>query len=164
MYTLKNTNTTLDDEQIRQVIRDNQHLVEKKEESKFFEPKKEETYHYLESYKITFSERESIEPLESMQIIRGVYRTSEEAELADQKRLALVRMWKYADENMYFRPDWGDSDEIKHYVYYQHESEKFSITFNQCHQYEFTLPYFKSEADCEKFLKDNESDLLIMLK
>jgi len=157
-------NVVMSEKALRDLIKANPELLQEEPEKKFkfFKPERGEHYHYLTSGNFNKYQEEGRYPED---IIRGVYATREEAELADHKRMAIVRLWNYADENMYFRPDWENTGEQKWYVY-SYGDENF-IPYqdeNKC-KTQFALPYFKSTEDAEQFIKDNQADLeLLFLK
>jgi hypothetical protein len=130
-------------------------------ESKFFEPKEGEGYFYLAAHWVIEWENNSEQ--DKRIIARGAYRTEAEAIQADNVRLALKRVWDSADSAKYFfRPDWGDDKQAKHYCFYDHANKKFNWGCDLCAQGNPFLPHFKSSEDCLAFAKENEKDLRII--
>ena len=48
------------------------------------------------------------------------------------------------------------------YCFYSHSLGDFVVTWESVNHYNFTLPYFKSEEDADKFNEDCEADLRIV--
>jgi hypothetical protein len=91
------------------------------------------------------------------------YATKEEADLAEEKEKALVRLWHKADDAYYFRPDWSNENEDKHFLYYNHRKGKIETDWFFIAQYQNQLPFFATEADAQKFATENEADLKLIL-
>lgn len=161
MKTYKLNNVEVSEDQVRELIKSNPELLEKKEvKGRYYFPKLGELcYEWYADGDITqdlFSNRYPN---------TGVFQTHEEAQLAYDKQCAIVRCWKWAQENAPFEPDWEDIDQYKHDVVYYHQKEKFEIIYSIESQSQFTLPYFKSKEDCERFIEANKADLeLLFLK
>lgn len=86
---------------------------------------------------------------------RGLaFKTREEAEQFDKKRILLFKLHKWAEEqNGNWYPYWEQSDD-KFYIYYFYNTESFCVgsdwncnTFNK-------LPYFKSEEIAKQFIEE----------
>lgn len=93
-------------------------------------------------------------------INRGVFRTEAQAKKEDEKRLALVRMWKWVQENgLYFEPDWSNGKVMKHFVSYDYECRKFKTATTWSTKTDFLFPHFNTQEDCQKFIDNNLSDL-----
>lgn len=167
MKTYKLNNIEVSEEQLRQVIKDNPEILDTLEpnetKSKFFEPQEGEFAYFLADDGIGFSRDWNMNiELDRRVIARGVYRTKEEAEKADQKRMALVRLWNWADKNAPFTPDWKDDRQDKCYVdSYGYLSNKFNSDFHTIYQSNFTLPYFKNLDDVSRFIEECDADLRI---
>ena len=132
-------------------------------ESKFFEPKEREEYFFARDHGGAGKYANNIGEIDKNTILRGVYRTEAEAIQADNVRLALKRVWDSADSAKYFfRPDWGDDKQAKHYCFYDHANKKFNWGCDLCAQGNPFLPHFKSSEDCLAFAKENEKDLRII--
>ncbi len=161
MKTYKIKDVEVSEEQVRQLIKDNPELVkESTHKSKFFEPTAEERAYYL--FYADFSHRNDWGTNFGKEMIaRGVYRTKEEAEKADQKRMALVRLWNWAGKNAPFTPDWRDDSQDKYFARYDHDSNVLLTYYDGDVQSQFTLPYFASEDDVARFIKECEADLRI---
>lgn len=93
-------------------------------------------------------------------ISRGVFKNVEQAKKEDEKRLALVRMWKWVQENgLYWEPDWSNKNKMKNYPAYIHTDKRWISEQGSFVERQFLFPYFKSSEDCQKFIDDNLSDL-----
>lgn len=130
---------------------------------KFFIPKNDEAYYFFDDYGDICSRRFSQYPEqgEEKRISTGVYRTYEEAEKAFEKQEAFVRLWTNADSKYFFRPDWGNGDQVKFSMYFDSKYKQFRITASRCAQENFSLPHFATREDTENFIKENEVDLKI---
>ena len=118
----------------------------------YFLPKNGEYYWFFTSDGSILEER-----IDEERISVGVFRTEAEAETARDKQQALVRLWLYADNEMYFSPDWGNKEQIKYYVDgYDNDETKFirDYTNNNFHS-ATNLPFFASQADVDKFISKN---------
>ncbi len=94
---------------------------------------------------------------------RGVFRTEAQAKKEDEKRLSLVRLWKFVQENgLYFEPDWSDECS-KYSVRYYHDSKKWDVDCFRSWQYNFHFPHFKTSSDCQKFIDNNLSNLNLFI-
>ncbi len=128
---------------------------------KYFFPEETEDYTCLTSYGIsdeTYTESETHVDT----VNRGVFRTEEQAKKEDEKRKALVRMWKWVQENgLFFEPDWSDDTQNKYYPYfcYYLSNKNWFVYSGQQNQTNFLFPHFKSQSDCQKFIDNNLSEL-----
>lgn len=163
MKTYKINNIEVSEESIREIIKNNPELLEEKKVSgRYFFPKVGEDYWYFDVYGDVFDEKCDDNIYEDKVISMGVYRTEQEAELARDKQQAIVRCWKWAQENAHFEPDWVDNKQHKYYVNFCHDTGKLFYSDNLYSQQQFTLPYFKSKEDCQKFIGTNGEDLLML--
>lgn len=163
MKTYKLNNIEVSEVELRNLIKSNPELLKEESKSKYFTPKIGEEYARIHSDGEIFLSRNDSVP-DKRSIVMGAYRTTEEAELARDKQLALVRMWNYADENYYFRPDWDNEEQSKYEVYYDHREKCFCAALRSYYECNFLLPYFKSREDSEQFIKDNQKDLELFIK
>lgn len=132
--------------------------------SHFFKPEYGQKYWVIDSTGIDDYEYNPNNLSQHLVSIGNCYRTREEAQLALDKQQALVRLWDWADTNAYFRPEWGNFEEDKYFPIYDYEEGTLEITFEFDRNIQSLLPYFKSEEDCEKFIKNNKEDLELILK
>lgn len=84
------------------------------------------------------------------------------AELALKKQQAIVRCWKWQQENAPFEPDWGNHEQDKYYCNFDHERNELYMGYCRFLQEQFTLPYFKSVEDRDAFIEANKEDLLLL--
>lgn len=161
MKTYKLNNIEVSEVELKKLIQANPELLKEEKKSRYFRPDTGEGFYWVDIDIIT----DGCSGYGNNSMIRtGVYRTKEEAKLARDKQLALVRMWNYADENYYFRPDWGNEMQDKYYASYDFRINKFVWTHNRSIKFNFLLPYLESEKDCEQFIKDNQKDLELFIK
>ena len=93
--------------------------------------------------------------------IGNYFQTKEQAEKTRDRQLALMRVKDWAMENCPFEPNWDDDDEGKHLIYRNFISHSFEITQTNMHL-QTELPYFKSEKDAKRCIKENISDLKLI--
>lgn len=131
--------------------------------SHFFKPGIDEEYWYISGGEVFDTNNTTGRDAREISI-GNCYRTREEAQLALDKQQALVRLWDWADENCYFRPDWENEEQRKYFVYYDYDMHELwnCLCFNE--KYQNNLPYLKSTKDCENFIKNNKEDITLILK
>lgn len=80
--------------------------------------------------------------------------TKEEAEkeLARRKAYVILR-----EDTKGFKPDWNNSYELKHAVYYDHDNGKFAIASFGSNQYRTDL-FFATQKDAEASIKAHPSE------
>lgn len=163
MKTIKIKDVEISVEELQRVIKDNPDLLKPEVKGRYFFPKVGEMYWSINSYGLIFNNKNYDYDIDKHFIsIGNCYRTKEEAELALKKQQAIVRCWKWQQENAPFEPDWGDEGQGKDYVYYGITNKKLRCSGSSYGRYQFTLPYFKSEEDCEAFREANKEDLLLL--
>lgn len=139
-----------------QIIELHSRLQNKGEE--YFFPKSGDIYYALEWNGIACFDHNS--QVDEEIVARGTFRTKEQAKKEDEKRLALVRMWKYVQENgLFFEPDFKNETQNKYFTLYDYFDNKWIVDVSQSLRYNFLFPYFKTKLDCQKFIDNNLSDL-----
>lgn len=90
------------------------------------------------------------------------YKTEEEAQKAKEKQLAVMRVSDaIMDYNDWEEVDWSNSNQYKHYIYYDYANNKFDIgSVLFCTGY-CVLPYSK-EALTEDFINTHKNDLKLI--
>lgn len=161
--TIKINNIEISVEEFKRLAKENEALLKEPEvKGRYFFPKVREEYWGIHSYGFIFNNTNY--DMDKYNIsIGNCYRTKEEAELALKKQQAIVRCWKWQQENAPFEPDWGNHQQKKYSPYYHsvtYEKIKSDYTWNA--QFQFTLPYFESEEDCDAFITANREDLLLL--
>lgn len=133
--------------------------------SHFFKPNKTETYYRINA-RLKIEEDANYESEDDKHNISigNCYRTREEAQLALDKQMALVRLWDWADKNAYFRPNWENYNETKFFPTYDYELERLDSEFDYSRKSQSLLPYFKTEKDCENFIKECSKDIKLIIK
>lgn len=149
---INNIEVELTEEQIREL-----HSRLENKGEKYFFPEDGERFFILASDEVCSDVCDDTSSIDETRIKRGVFRTEEQAKKEDEKRLALVRMWKWVQENgLYFEPDWSDT----YSKYYPCRTRsKWEIAESSSIQFSFIFPHFKKESDCQKFIDNNLSDL-----
>lgn len=161
MKTYKINNVEISAEQIKEIIKNNPELLNEKKGGRYFFPERNEEYYYIS--RDGSVNCESCDSDYDRDIIhQGAYRTEEEAKLASAKQKAIVACWKWAQENAPFEPDWGNDAQRKYYVGFDHTTKIFFEDFFFGRQVQFTLPYFKSEEDCDSFINANKEHLELL--
>ncbi len=163
MKTIKIKDVEISVEELQRVIKDNPDLLKPEVKGRYFFPKVGEMYWSINSYGLIFNNKNNDYDIDKHFIsIGNCYRTKEEAELALKKQQAIVRCWKWQQENAPFEPDWGNGKQRKFSLYYDSDNDSFKADswFGVKHQ--FTLPYLKSPEDRDAFIKANKEDLLLL--
>lgn len=126
---------------------------------KYFFPKSGDIYYALEWNGIACFDHNS--QVDDEIVARGTFRIKEIAKKEDEKRKAIVRLWKWVQENgLYWEPNWNNNRIIKYFPKYNHKLKEWSSNLPDVEiQYNFLFPYFKSQSDCRKFIDNNLSDL-----
>ena len=130
------------------------------EESKWYEPKEGEYVSFLAADSCDDGIVCDEFPREILKRQR-VYRTINEAQEADRKRIALTALQKEAVTKYPFTPDWDNPMQSKHFIAYEHQDREFTGGSNVCHEV-FGQIYFGSRSDLDRFIKDNEENLKIV--
>lgn len=166
MNKIKINNIEISVEEFKRLAKENEALLKEPEvKGRYFFPKFGEGYWYISDVGNILYDKNSgsASAVDRRRISTGkCYRTKEEAELALKKQQAIVRCWKWQQENTPFEPDWGDSEQDKYYCNFNHERNKLFAYGCQFIQEQFTLPYFKSGEDRDAFIKANKEDLLLL--
>lgn len=151
-------------EEIQKLVRENPDLLKPEVKGRYFFPKEGEEYWFVTAKNVSGVDcnRNTKHIVDIDLIALGVFKTREEAQLENQKRQAIVACWKWAQENAPFEPDWGNSRQNKYFTYYDHETGRLEGTSHKVGKIQFTLPYFKSEEDCEAFVKANKENLELL--
>jgi len=161
MKTYKLNNIEISEESAREFIKNNPELLEKKVSGRYFFPKVGEKYWYTCDGEPRSTQNTNT-VADKYIISVGGFRTKEEAILDLDKQQAIVRCWKWQQENAPFEPDWGDEGQYKYFVSFNHNTNEFYTSINTNIQSQFTLPYFKSAEDRDKFIEANKEDLLLL--
>jgi len=160
--TIKINNIEISVEEFKRLAKENEALLKEPEvKGRYFFPKVREEYWGIHSYGFIFNNTNY--DMDKYNIsIGNCYRTKEEAELALKKQQAIVRCWKWQQENAPFEPDWGDINQFKYYTYYSYFFGKIDSEICNSYKIQFTLPCFKSREDCNAFIEANKEDLLLL--
>jgi hypothetical protein len=159
MKTYKINNVEVNADQIRAIIKDNPELLEEKKGGRYFFPKINQHYWYINNKGEVCESIMMNDPIDFARIEQGVFETEEETILARDKQRAIVACWKWQQENAPFEPDWSDSMQEKWDAIF---ASKFKAMFTYEGCYQFTLPYFKSEKDCLAFIEANKEHLELL--
>lgn len=164
MNKIKINNIEISVEEFKRLAKENEALLKEPEvKGRYFFPKVGETHWYIMNYGEITKTQNTNDIVDKHNISTGnCYRTKEEAELALKKQQAIVRCWKWQQENAPFEPDWGNRDENKYFVFFDCVYRELAITFDMVIHCKFALPYFKSNEDCKSFIEANKEDLLLL--
>tara|TARA_R110000868_G_scaffold210154_6_gene460166 strand:+ start:3135 stop:3575 length:441 start_codon:yes stop_codon:yes gene_type:complete len=81
---------------------------------------------------------------------------------ARDKMLALYKIKTYAEEQRgEFIPDWGNCDQIKHFIVYNNKAEEYRIESNEFVQ-KLLLFYLAEREQCEEIIEKFKDDLDIL--
>lgn len=160
-------NAYITTDQIKALIKDNPELLEEKKVSgRYFFPKVDEKYFFMDEFGRINSGIWADGHLDIERLFMGIYRTREEAQLAVYKQKATVACWKWQQENAPFEPDWSDGYQLKWLCQYIRVKNiniyGVRVTCDDYYQHQFTLPYFKSADDCEAFIEANKAHLELL--
>lgn len=155
MKTIKIKDIEISAEELRRIVSENKELLNEPEvKGRYFFPEEGETYCYINSFNEINIVINGKDIADIKRISYGnCYRNIEEAQLALDKQKAIVACWKWAQENAPFEPDWGDKDQVKYYVCYNHKEGKLDACDNNLWQFQFTLPYFGTKAKRDLYIK-----------
>lgn len=150
-------------EQIKELIKNNPEILEDtKVIGRYFFPKMDETYYSFDRNGNIREDKNEGTFYDLQTIGMGVIKTKEEAELVRDKQKAIVACWKWAQENAPFEPDWNNPGENKYRAYYDFSTKEIGCVQNVRLVEQFTLPYFKLQEDCKKFIEANKSNLELL--
>ncbi len=136
-----------------------------KQESVWFVPKEEAIYHHLVSDGIGSSKNFKSMLDKDVFQRQQVFRTEEEAEKADQQRMAKVRILKrIAEENAKdgWVCDWGDVSQNKACFYYNHREKELCIE-SYCFFQEKEIGFYVIPKVAQKLKTELLQDYRIML-
>lgn len=165
MNTIKINNIEVSKDELRKIISENPDLLKPVAKGSYFFPKHGEEYWYLDSLGNIYYEKNNADVTRTERILTGVYATEAEATHARNRRQAIVRCWKWAQENEPFEPDWSNLEQRKHFVIYNDFEKELVFSYSTYNaKFQNELPYFKSQEDTEKFIEANKEDLLLIFK
>lgn len=164
MNKIKINNIEISVEEFKRLAKENEALLKEPEvKGRYFFPNVGEEYWGINSLGFVFNEKNDDDTTDKHNIsIGNCYHTKEEAELALKKQQAIVRCWKWQQENAPFEPDWNNHSQDKYYYLFDHERNELYTGHCRFLQEQFTLPYFKSAQDRDSFIKANKEDLLLL--
>lgn len=95
----------------------------------------------------------------------GPFRTKEEADLADQARIAVATIKRYAKKQWgEFKPDWMDAGEQKFFIWHGYRSGKYDVYCWPHIQGFSPIGYFREGAHAEEIIKKFQAELDIIRK
>jgi hypothetical protein len=96
-------------------------------------------------------------------IVGNVFKTKQEAEAYQTYLNALFEIKKWIAENCEaFVPDWEDGEQAKWVFCYYHEFKQFSTAVAYGVEGAYTLPYLKSDEECQALIEAQEDNLKII--
>ena len=128
--------------------------MKEEKESGLWEPQEGVTYFSISPRGIVFENVWEDEYCDHLFLARGnVFRTKEEAEKADRKRILETKLHSFTKG---FKPDWGGIQH-KFYIYYDYNSRKFYVTYATC--CDCGQVTFKTRLDAENAIKEMGDEL-----
>lgn len=163
MNKIKINNIEISVEEFKRLAKENEALLKEPDvKGRYFFPKVGDVYWFINSWEgIKYNFNDSVFDKENISA-GNCYRTKEEAELALKKQQAIVRCWKWQQENAYFEPDWVDNHQRKYFYKYCSKNRCYITDYDFLTKSQFSLPYFKSEEDVGSFIEANKEDLLLL--
>lgn len=61
-----------------------------------------------------------------------------------------------------WKPDWGDVDEYKYYIHFDHDLNKLQVSARSIYEDAMLLGYIRSRDDAQKIMETHEDDLLLV--
>lgn len=92
----------------------------------------------------------------------NIYRTKEEVEKADQKRIALATIWAYWEKNCKWEVDWENDTQKKYEISYEHKFKRFSVWLSAITQSCPFLPVYDSTESARQALEDIEAEYKLL--
>lgn len=138
--------------------------LELSEQDEWFEPKEGEVYWINDPTQtrrwVMNPDSIDVDALERQQ----VFRTYEEAELADRKRIAETNIKRFIAKNGYGvkKEDWENERQSKYRIYYDHTCEKFRSTDQYTCQI-MGAAYVNSQEAFEHLIREHEADLKLLM-
>lgn len=141
-------------------------LLDEPATEEWYEPRFREKYWVLTDTGICGVEATSTCPEElfkssvKLRSNRGrVYRTKEEAEKADERRIALTDIEKWCVQNYPFRPNWSDMSQQKWRITYYHGGNKWEFVCAYTVDHVGLIPHLPSAEACEELIKAERHNL-----
>jgi len=166
MDTIKINNIEVSKDELRKIISENPDLLKPvANKGRYFFPKHDDTFWSFnqkgEVFNGLYGTYNTYDTFNKNTIEK--YATEAEAIHARDRKQAIVRCWKWAQENAPFEPDWSDNNEYQYFASLDTVDNTLSaVSFSSKFQNE--LPYFKSREDAKKFIEANKEDLLLIFK
>ena len=130
--------------------------------SEWYEPKEDEWYRYLASTGVGSYLFNNDVADHKVLARQQVFRTREEADREDNKRIARTAILKWKAENCPFEPDWANTEQWKWDVYYDHESEELD-SWRCSYQESPDTIYFASEEDADRCIEECKEHWLTLV-
>lgn len=141
-------------------------LVEKmdSQEDEWYEPTDTDEFYYLGDYGVELIDNKTCFSTTGLTRRQQVYRTEEEAELADKKRIAETNIKRFIAKNGYGvkKEDWEHPSSLKREVYYDHDNKKFEYLVIDTRQV-VGVVYVNSEEAAQHLIREHEADLKIIM-
>ncbi len=130
----------------------------------WYEPKKRESYWLLNHKRIDYLTCDQDDIDDRIFSRQQVFRTKEEAEKEDAKRIALTTIKRWCALNAPFTPDWGSEYERNWVVGYHLQEKKFKPFFDRDIRFVYQLPYLSKESDAEKLIELFDKELRLIFE
>lgn len=135
-----------------------------KPESTWYEPKEGEEYWHLSIFTIDSHQYSNHDFDHRIIRCQQVFRTKAEAEKEDAKRIALTTIKRWCALNAPFTPDWGNGDESKWYVGYNHRLNGFMVMLDCAHNSAPTIPHLARKEHAEQLINLFDKELRIIFE
>jgi hypothetical protein len=160
-FTIKNKEIELTAEEVEEIVKQSKEA----KQPLYFVPKMEEEYFVLSECSVCVLNWGNGRA-DNLYLDRAnVYRTKEEAEKEDQKRLALGRIRKYIHENdLESAPNWEDGEDKYQIVGWDYGLDKPITDCSPYIDYSSYNLIFRSVEDGQKVIDNCKDDLRTLLK
>lgn len=162
---MKKITIKIDDKEIEAEIKDRDYkeLTEPKKKG-LWVPEDGDNYFYVSTFIYVVEDKWMRTSRNYIRLYQcNVFRTKEEAKRKVEKLKALGRIRKYVHENdMYFEPDWGNSNQTKYVICYNYEDRELDWCVASDIKGSNVLPYLATFEHWERVVTDCEEDLKIV--
>jgi hypothetical protein len=132
--------------------------------SDWYEPQKKELYWYLDGDFVCSATNNVSVIDKAIFVCQQVFRTEEEAEKENRKRVALTTIKRWCALNALFTPDWANDKEEKYLINYSHSPKGFGIMTDYSFQVATKIPYLTTKEDAQKLISLFDKELRIIFE
>lgn len=135
--------------------------------TKAWKPKKGETYYYVTGVSddnVHECRWDGIKYDTNLWSLGNCYKTEEEAEQADKRQKALIKVLGYIRENFGdWKPDWDRANQDKYHIAYTYHDEKFISSDEYSMQSSaLVLPHFQTAEQAQEIINKFEKELRLI--